>query len=44
MEYVLETHALQKRYRSFAALDSCTMHVPKGAIYGFAKTAPAKQR
>lgn len=35
MEYVLETHALQKRYRSFAALDSCTMHVPKGAIYGF---------
>lgn len=35
MEYVLETHALQKRYRSFAALDGCTMHVPKGAIYGF---------
>ena len=35
MEYVLETRALQKRYRSFAALDGCTMHVPKGAIYGF---------
>ena len=35
MEYVLETHALQKRYRSFAALDGCTMHVPKGAIYSF---------
>ena len=35
MEYVLETPALQKRYRSFAALDGCTMHVPKGAIYGF---------
>ena len=35
MEYVLETRALQKRYRSFTALDGCTMHVPKGAIYGF---------
>lgn len=35
MEHVLETHALQKRYRSFAALDGRTMHVPKGAIYGF---------
>lgn len=32
MEYVLETHALQKRYRSFAALDGCTMHVPKMRI------------
>ena len=35
MEYVLETSALTKRYRGFTALDSLTMRVPKGAIYGF---------
>lgn len=35
MEYVLETHALRKRYRNFTALDGLSMHVPKGAIYGF---------
>lgn len=34
MEYVLETTGLCKYYRSFKALDSLTMHVPKGAIYG----------
>ena len=35
MEYVLETSALTKHYRGFTALDSLTMRVPKGAIYGF---------
>ena len=35
MEYVLETEALVKRYRSFSALNGLTMRIPKGAIYGF---------
>lgn len=35
MEYVLETNALCKNYRHFKALNSLSMHVPKGAIYGF---------
>lgn len=35
MEYVLETNGLCKSYRSFKALDGLTMHLPKGAIYGF---------
>lgn len=35
MEYVLTTNALSKHYRHFKALDGLTMHVPKGAIYGF---------
>ncbi len=35
MEYVLVTQGLSKRYRDFKALDSLTMHVPKGSIYGF---------
>ena len=35
MEYVLETHALCKQYKHFKALSNFSMHVPKGAIYGF---------
>ena len=35
MEYVLETSCLTKNYRNFQALSGLTMHVPKGAIYGF---------
>ena len=35
MEYVLETNNLCKRYRGFTALSGLSMHVPKGAIYGF---------
>ena len=35
MEYVLETTAVTKRYRSFTALNGLTMRIPKGAIYGF---------
>lgn len=35
MEYVLETNALKKVYGNYKALDGLTMHVPKGAIYGF---------
>ena len=35
MEYVLKTNALCKNYRRFKALNNLSMHVPKGAIYGF---------
>lgn len=35
MEYVLTTNALSKQYGHFKALDGLSMHVPKGAIYGF---------
>lgn len=35
MEYVLTTDALSKHYRNFKALNGLSMHVPKGAIYGF---------
>lgn len=35
MEYVLTTEALSKRYGHFKALEGLSMHVPKGAIYGF---------
>lgn len=35
MEYVLTTSGLSKTYRNFKALDNFSMHVPKGAIYGF---------
>lgn len=35
MEYVLVTDALCKSYGHFKALNGLTMHVPKGAIYGF---------
>lgn len=35
MEYVLTTNALSKSYGNFKALNGLSMHVPKGAIYGF---------
>ncbi len=35
MEYILTTENLGKQYRHFKALSGLTMHVPKGAIYGF---------
>lgn len=35
MEYVLTTNALCKQYKHFKALNNFSMHVPKGAIYGF---------
>ena len=35
MDYVLTTNAVSKRYRKIKALDSVTMHIPAGAIYGF---------
>ncbi len=35
MEYVLQTNQLCKYYRHFKALNGLTMHVPRGAIYGF---------
>lgn len=35
MEYVLTTSNLGKEYKNFKALNNLSMHVPKGAIYGF---------
>lgn len=35
MEYVLTTHDLSKRYGHLKALDRLSMHVPRGAVYGF---------
>lgn len=35
MVYILTTNALSKHYGHFKALNELTMHVPKGAIYGF---------
>ncbi len=35
MQYVLTTDMLCKYYRGCKALDGFSMHVPKGAIYGF---------
>ena len=35
MEYVLATNVLSKQYGHFKALEGLSMHVPKGAIYGF---------
>lgn len=35
MEYVLTANALCKQYKHFKALHDFSMHVPKGAIYGF---------
>jgi len=35
MDYVLQTQELSKHYKTTKALDRLTMHVEKGAIYGF---------
>ena len=35
MDYILTTDRLCKNYKRFRALDELSMHVPKGAIYGF---------
>ena len=35
MDYVLTTNSLCKQYKHFKALNGLSMHVPKGAIYGF---------
>ncbi len=35
MDYVLKTNSLCKHYRNFKALNRVSMHIPKGAIYGF---------
>ena len=35
MEYILETNDLIKHYKTGKALNGLTMHVEKGAIYGF---------
>lgn len=35
MDYILTTENLGKQYRNFKALNGLSMHVPKGAIYGF---------
>ena len=35
MEYVMTAESLSKHYGHFKALDGLSMHVPKGAVYGF---------
>lgn len=35
MDYCLETQGLCKQYKNFKALHGLSMHIPKGAIYGF---------
>lgn len=35
MEYILQTDGLTKKYKQFQALNGLSMHIPKGAIYGF---------
>lgn len=35
MDYVLTINDLTKQYGNFKALDGLSMHVPKGAVYGF---------
>ena len=35
MDYALTTNALSKKYGAFKALNAVSMHIPKGAIYGF---------
>ena len=35
MEYILETHNLEKKYKNFKAINDLNMHIEKGAIYGF---------
>ncbi len=35
MEYVLQTKALEKKYKDYSALRGLNMNVPKGSIYGF---------
>ena len=35
MDYVLKTNSLCKHYKDYKALNSLTMNVPKGSIYGF---------
>ena len=38
MDYVLTTNALSKEYGTFKALNAVSMHIPKGAIYGFVRS------
>ena len=35
MDYILTARSLGKRYKNFKALNDSSIHVPKGAIYGF---------
>ena len=35
MEYILTAEGLQKKYRHSKALNDFSIHIPKGAIYGF---------
>jgi len=34
MEYILETHNLEKRYKNFKALNNLNIHIENGSIYG----------
>lgn len=35
MDYILTARSLGKRYKNFKALNDFSIHVPKGALYGF---------
>lgn len=35
MEYIITTEQLTKQYKSFVAVDSVSLHIRKGSIYGF---------
>ena len=35
MDYILTAESLSKHYKHFKALDGFSIHVPRGAIYGF---------
>lgn len=34
MEYILETHNLEKKYKNIKVISNISMHIKKGAIYG----------
>ena len=34
-EYAIETDALSRRFGDFVAVDSVTLRIPKGHLYGF---------
>ena len=34
MDYILETHNLEKRYKKFKAINNLNLHLEKGTIYG----------
>lgn len=35
MDYIMETSGLKKSYRGHTAIDDVSLHIPRGAVYGF---------